>query len=530
MDQGQAYTDLVRRVREGALLESCSSLLGWDERTYMPRQGSAHRAEQMALLARLTHEILTAPVIGELLATVEASLPPSPPTPLPPAGGEGSQQPLSPASGERGWGEGDSEAAANVREIRRHYDRAVKLPKELVEELARVTTRAQQVWQEARHANDFAAFQPWLERVVALLRQKAQAIGFKSVAYDALLDEYEPGATTGEITKLFAALRTELVSLIAAIIASGRKPRRDLLECEYPIEQQQCFGREAASAIGFDFSSGRLDVTTHPFCSGIGPGDCRITTRYNTRHFNESFFGILHEAGHGIYEQGLPAAHFGTPLGTAASLGIHESQSRLWENQVGRGRPFWEHFFPRARQAFPAALGDVSLEDFLFAINEVQPSFIRVEADEATYNMHIILRFELEQALVSGDLKPADVPGAWNEKFSHFFNLTPPTDAQGCLQDIHWSMGGLGYFPTYTLGNLYAAQFMEQAHHDLPDLDDDFRAGRFQGLKGWLNEKIHGVGQRHRAGELCRRVTGRPLSHQPLMAYLHRKYGDLYHL
>ncbi len=319
MDHGSAYTELLRRVREGALLESCANVLGWDERTYMPHQGSAHRAEQMGLLARLTHEMLTAPILGELLAIVEGS-------------------PLI----------RDADAAANVREIRRHYDRAVKLPKELVEELARVTTRAQQVWQEARQANDFAAFQPWLEKVVALTRLKAEAIGYKSVPYDALLDEYEPGATTAEITKLFAALRSDLVPLVSAIAASGRRPRRDLLEREYPVEQQKQFGQAAATAIGFDFDAGRLDVTTHPFCSGIGPGDCRITTRYNPHHFNESFFGILHEAGHGIYEQGLPAEHFGTPLGTFASLGIHESQSRLWENQVGRGRPFWEHFFPRA--------------------------------------------------------------------------------------------------------------------------------------------------------------------------------------
>jgi carboxypeptidase Taq len=503
MNHHQAYTELLRRVREGALLESCAGLLGWDERTYMPHRGSAHRSEQMALLARLTHEMLTEPVIGELLATVEES-------------------PL--------MRDADGDATANVREIRRNYDRAVKLPKELVEDLARVTTRAQLVWQEARKANDFVAFRPWLEKVVALLRQKAQAIGYKDVPYDALLDEYEPGATTAEITTQFTALRAELVPLVSAIITSGRQPRRDLLEREYSIEQQQRFGQLAAAALGFDFDAGRLDVTTHPFCSGIGPGDCRLTTRYNVRHFNESFFGILHETGHGIYEQGLPAEHFGSPLGVAASLGIHESQSRLWENQVGRGRPFWEHFFPPAQRAFPTALGDVSLEDFLFAINDVKPSFIRVEADEATYNMHIILRFELEQALISGDLKPADVPGAWNENFKQFFNLTPPTDAQGCLQDIHWSMGGLGYFPTYTLGNLYAAQFMEQARRDMPDLESEFRSGRFQGLKGWLNEKIHRHGQRYRAGELCKRVTGRPISHQPLMAYLRGKYAPLYHL
>jgi carboxypeptidase Taq len=502
MDALQAYTELLRRVREGALLESCANVLGWDERTYMPRQGSAHRAEQMALLARLSHEMLTDPILGDLLATVETS---------------------------SLVGDTSSDAAVNVREIRRQYDRAVKLPNVLVEELARVTTRAQQVWQEARQADDFAAFQPWLEKVVALLRQKAQAIGYKTVAYDALLDEYEPGATTAEITTLFAALRADLVPLVSAIAASGRRPRRDLLQRDYPIEQQKQFGQAAAAAIGFDFDSGRLDVTTHPFCSGIGPGDCRITTRYNPRYFNESFFGILHEAGHGLYEQGLPAEHYGTPRGTFTSLGIHESQSRLWENQVGRGRPFWEHFFPRARQAFPV-LGDVGLDDFLFAINDVQPSFIRVEADEATYNMHIILRFELEQALVSGDLQPADVPGAWNEKFQQFFALTPPTHAKGCLQDIHWSMGGIGYFPTYTLGNLYAAQFMEQARRDMPDLNDEFHAGRFQGLKGWLNEKIHRAGQRYRSGELCQHVTGRPLSHQPLMSYLRGKYAPLYGL
>jgi carboxypeptidase Taq len=501
MDPNQAYAELIRRIKDYSLLGSCASVLGWDERTYMPHQGSAHRAEQMALLARLTHEMLTAPEIGTLLAEVEQA-----PLVLDP----------------------EADPAVNVREIRRHYDRAVKLPKELVEEIARVTIRAQQVWQEARQANNFAAFQPWLEKIVHLKRREAEAVGYAAVPYDALLDEYEPGATTAEITRVFADLRAELVPLVAGITASGRKPRRDILEREYPVDRQQVFGQAAAAAIGFDFDSGRLDTTTHPFCSGMGPGDCRITTRYNVRHFNDAFFGILHEAGHGIYDQGLDPAHFGTPRGSAVSLGIHESQSRLWENQVGRSQPFWEHFFPRARQVFLGALRDVSRDDFLFAINDVQPSYIRVEADEATYNMHIILRFELEQALVSGDLKPADAPAAWNEKFRQFFQLTPPTDALGCLQDIHWSMGGLGYFPTYTLGNLYAAQFMERARQDLGDLDGDFRRGEFGRLRGWLNEKIHRPGQRYRARDLCQRVTGKPLSHQPLLAYLRNKYAPLY--
>lgn len=501
MDTNQAYSQLLAQIKEARLLESAGGVLGWDERTYMPAQGSAHRAEQMALIARMTHEMLTTPRVGELLQAVESALTPR---------------------------EADSDKAVNAREIRRVYDRAVKMPKELVEELARTTTRAQGVWQETRQRNDFTAFQPWLEKIVALKRQEAQAVGYKDVPYDALLDEYEPGATTAEITKTFAELRKDLVPLVAAIIDSGKKPKRDILHREFPVDRQQVFGQEAAAAIGFDFTSGRLDITTHPFCSGIGPGDCRLTTRYNARHFNEGFFGILHEAGHGIYDQGLEPAHFGTPLGSAVSLGIHESQSRLWENQVGRGRPFWEHFFPRARQVFPNTLSDVSLDDFYFAINDVQPSFIRVEADEATYNLHIILRFELEQALVSGDLKPADVPGAWNDKFQRMFQLTPANHALGCLQDIHWSMGGLGYFPTYTLGNLYAAQFMDQARQDLGGLEDDFRRGDFGRLKTWLNDKVHRPGQRYRPRDLCRHITGKNLTHQPLLAYLRRKYAPLY--
>jgi carboxypeptidase Taq len=497
----QAYAELIRLIKESSLLGSCAAVLGWDERTYMPRQGSGHRAEQMALLARMTHEMLTAPEVGRLLSDVEGSALVR---------------------------EQDSVAAANVREIRRSYDRSSKLPKELVEELARVTTRAQQAWQEAREADDFAAFQPWLEKVVRLKREEAEAIGYKSVPYDALLDEYEPGATTSEITGVFNELRSELVPLVAAIVGANRQPRRDLLEREYPADRQHAFAQECARTIGFDFEAGRLDVTAHPFCSGIGPGDTRLTTRYNPRRFSDGFFGTLHEAGHGIYDQGLDHEHYGTPAGSAVSLGIHESQSRLWENQVGRSRFFWEYFFPQARRTFPEALAEVDLDDFVFSINQVRPSYIRIEADEATYNLHIMLRFELEQALVSGDLKPADVPTAWNEKFSQAFPLKVPTDALGCLQDIHWSMGGIGYFPTYTLGNLYAAQFMEQARADLGALDADFRRGEFGRLKRWLNEKIHRPGQRHRATDLCRRVTQKPLSHRPLVNYLRNKYAALY--
>src|SRR5262245_8888924 len=498
-----AYAELICRTKEAAILSSCGAALGWDERTYMPRNGSAFRGDQMALVARLTHEMTTDPKVGECLAAVEGS-------------------DLVENS--------ESATAVNVREIRRGYDRAVKLPKDLVEELARVTTRAQQVWQEARAANDFASFCPWLERVIALKRREADAVGYKEHPYDALLDEYEPGATAAQVRQVFAALSAELVPLIATIGQSSRKPRRDILERDYPVDMQQSFVRRAAEAIGFDFESGRLDVTTHPFCSGIGPGDCRITTRYNPRFFNEAFFGVLHETGHGLYEQGLPTDHFGTPLGSYCSLGIHESQSRLWENQVGRGRPFWEHFFPKARQVFPGALADVVLDDFHFAINEARPSLIRVEADEATYNLHIILRFELELSLLTGELKAADLPGAWNERFTRMFGLTPPDDRRGCLQDIHWSMGGIGYFPTYTLGNLYAAQFMRAARQQLPGLEAGFARGEFRPLKSWLNEKVHRLGRSYWSDALCRRVTGEGLRHEPLIDYLRDKYAALYRL
>jgi carboxypeptidase Taq len=493
------YDDLLQRWREAALLGSCAALLGWDERTMLPRNGSNHRAEQMALLARLIHERMTSPVIGERLAHLEG-------------------QPLA------------DDQAANVREIRRQFRRATRLPVELVEELARVTTQSQQIWQEAKETNNFAAFCPWLEKIVALKRREADAVGFDSHPYDALLDEYEPGMTTAELTSLFADLSAELAPLVAQIAASPRRPETAIVlrdSPDFPIDSQQQFGRAVAVAVGFDFDAGRLDSTSHPFCCTIGPGDCRITTRYSQKHFNESFFGILHEAGHGIYEQNLPGDRYGTPLGSACSMGIHESQSRLWENQVGRSRPFWEHFYPKAQAAFPVLAG-VSLDQFFFAVNDVRPSFNRVEADEATYNLHIILRFELEQALVTGDLQPADVPDAWNRRFEELLGLKVPDDKNGCLQDIHWSFGGLGYFPTYTLGNLYAAQFMAKAREDLPSLDDDFRRGEFARLKSWLTTNIHCHGQRYRAAELCRRLTGKAPDHRPLIAYLRAKYAELY--
>ena len=499
----EAYDDLIQRVRQISLLGSCSAVLHWDRETSMPPKGAQHRAAQHALLAGMCHEQFTDPKLGDLLAACEA-------TPL-------VADPL-------------ADEAVNVRELRRTYDRATKLPRDLVEEIARVTSLAHGEWVEARKKSDFAHFQPWLEKIVALKIREADCYGHQGNRYDALLEDYEPGATTDWVSGVLAPLRDELVGLLDAIKGASRQPDTAILHRTYPLDRQKLFGRLAAAAMGFDFQAGRLDVVPHPFCIGIGPGDTRLTTRYNEHDLGDGLFSIIHEAGHGLYDQGLPAEHWGTPRGEAVSLGIHESQSRMWENLVARGLPFWRHFFPIAQQFFPDALADVALDDFHFAANTVRPSFIRVDADEVTYNLHIILRFELEQALLSGDLPVADLPGAWNEKFTAMLGITPPDDAQGCLQDVHWSGGGIGYFPTYTLGNLNAAQLFAAAREAIPDLDTAFARGQFGDLLAWLREHIHALGQRHRAPQLIERVTGQPLSHTALMAHLRAKFEPLYGL
>lgn len=492
-----AYTALCLRERERATLGSTASLLGWDERTYLPAKGQAFRGDQLALLARLCHEQLIDTETDDLLQQAE-------------------NEKLSDAE------------KSNVKGIRRLFDRAVKMPTELVVALAKATSAGQNAWEPAKHNSDFASFQPYLETIIKLKREEAQAVGYVDHPYDALVDEFEPGARTKDLKTLFTGLQAELVPLIAAIQESSTKAPREILARNYPVEQQRQLSEWIAEQIGFDRNAGRLDVTVHPFCSGIAPGDCRITTRYNEHAFAEAFFGTLHETGHGIYEQNLPSEHFGTPLGTACSLGIHESQSRLWENFVGRSLPFWKANWAKVQGTFKTTLQDVTQEQFYSAINDVRPSFIRIEADEATYNLHIILRFELEQALMTGDLGVAELPTAWNDRFQKMFGLKVPQDSMGCLQDVHWSAGLMGYFPTYTLGNLYAAQFMEQARKDIPGLEADIASGKYLPLKQWLTERIHSQGQRYSATELCERITKQPLSHGPLMNYLKGKYRGIY--
>ncbi len=477
-----AYEELVRLSRERALLASCVALLAWDEETYMPPGGATHRAEQLAYLAGLEHDKATDPRLGERLADVDNS------------------DLVSDLS---------SDAAVNVREWRRQYDRQTRLPRPLVEETARVTSLAQAEWAAARREADFARFRPWLERVTALKRREADAIGSMAEPYDALLDEYEPGATARDLDRLFAELSGGLSELAGRLAEAPRRPNAAVLHRDYPAERQRAFGRIAAAALGYDFRRGRLDDTTHPFFSTIGPGDCRITTRYHPRDFGDAFFSTLHEVGHGLYEQALDPAAYGLPVGEAPSLGAHEAQARLWENAVGRRRSFWEHFFPLARRDFPEALGDVGLAEFYFAVNGVEPSLIRVRADEVTYDLHILARFRLERVLIAGDLLPADLPAAWNEVHRRLLGVSPRDDAEGCLQDGHWAAGLFGYFPTYTLGNVIAAQLFARAEADLGGMDDAFVRGDFSGLLEWLRDRFYSLGGRFPTARLVEEATGR---------------------
>jgi carboxypeptidase Taq len=502
-DDARLYRQACDHNRQTALLGSIQAVLEWDERTMLPSSAAEYRAEQIVLLSGLGHQRQTDPRYGEWLGRLAAS-------PL-------ATDPY-------------SDAGATIRELRRQYDRAVKLPQSLVEAIARAGVLGQHAWQEARRTARFSLFQPCLEEMLALKRQQAEALGYPQSPYDALLDEYEPGALASDLTRILAALGNELAPLVAEIHESGRRGDLSVLQRHFPPEAQEAFGRETAARIGFDFQRGRLDPTVHPFCTRLGPHDCRITTRYHPQHFNAAFFGILHEAGHALYEQGLSAQHFGLPLGSAVSLGIHESQSRLWENMVGRSFPFWQYLYGDAQRRFPESLGDVPRESFFFAVNDVRPSLIRVEADEATYNLHILIRFELEQALLTDDLRVADLPGAWNAAYQKYLSVEPRDDAGGVLQDVHWSAGLIGYFPTYALGNLAAAQFYAAADEELGGLDQKIAEGQFLPLREWLRDKVYSPGQRYPAGELIRRATGRPLSHQPLIQYLRAKLGPLYGL
>ncbi|MFM7136616.1 MAG: carboxypeptidase M32 [Planctomycetota bacterium] len=500
----ETFAAAREHARRSAVLATVDALVGWDERTKMPPAAGAWRAEQAAELAAIVHRRRTDPLQGERLAALAAG-------------------PLASS--------GTPEEQATIRLLKHDFDKQARLPARLVEELARTTIAAQQAWVAARAASCWADLAPWIERVFALKREQAACQRPDLDPYDSLLDDYEPGGRWRAIAPRFAELRERIVPLVQACAAATRRPDdRVLTERRYPVAAQQAFVREVAARIGFDFTRGRLDSTDHPFCTSLGPDDCRITTRWDERFLPTALFGVLHEAGHGLYDQGLRPEWYGLPPGEAASLGIHESQSRLWENLVGRSRPFWEWCFPLARQAFPAALADADADTLHEALLVVRPSFIRVEADEVTYNLHIMLRFDLERAVLQGQLPVADLPAAWDERFEQDFGLRPPNAAAGVLQDIHWSAGLVGYFPTYTLGNLYAAQVMAAAGRRLGDLDGPFAAGDFAPLLSWLRSEIHAAGRMLESDPLVERATGMPVSADWLADSLRRRYGPAHGL
>ncbi len=483
-------------------LNAAASALEWDQETYMPPGAAAVRALQIATLRKLAHEHLTDETIGTLLDRLAPEV----------AG-------LDPAS----------TAAALVRETRRDYERARKLPSRLVSALAEASANAREAWKTARENDSFDTFAPHLERLVALNLEKAETLGYEEHVYDPLLDEFEPGMRAAEVEQVFEGLRAKLVPLVHAI-AERPAPDETVLHRPFDPQKQWDFGIAVIRNFGFDFERGRQDFSTHPFTSSFSIFDVRLTTRVDEHFFNPGFFGTLHEAGHGLYEQGIDPALDRTPLASGTSLGMHESQSRLWENLVGRSLPFWKHYYPHLQKTFPESLDDVDLDTFYRAVNKVAPTFIRVEADEVTYNLHIMLRFELEKEMLEGRLSIADLPEAWNAKMAAYLGLEPETDTEGVLQDIHWSLGAFGYFPTYALGNLMSAQLFDQAKIDLPDLEMKIGEGDFEALLGWLRKHIHRFGRKKTATAILKDTTGEGLQSESWLAYIREKYGRLYDL
>ena len=491
---------LLDRWAEFEDLTRAAQVLEWDQETMLPDGGAPARSEHLATLAKVSHEKIVSRDFRKALKEAES--------------GTG----LSPRE------------RAMVREARREFDRASRIPGPLVEELSRAESRALAAWRKAFRDSRWGDFEGHLITLVRLKRRVADAVGYADVAYDAHLDVFEPGATVKQLDPLLGELKEATIPLVRKIAASRRRPDPTILTRTFPHATQMAFSRSVAEAMGFDFSKGRIDLSTHPFCSGFSTGDVRLTTRVMENDLRPCLFGVIHEAGHGLYEQGLDEKLQRTPLGAAVSLGIHESQSRLWENILGRGLPFWRHFLPKLKAAFPGVLDDVTLEAFHFAVNEVEPSFIRVEADEVTYNLHVVLRYEMEKGLFDGSIKPKSVPDVWNRKMKELLGVVPQRASEGALQDVHWAAGLMGYFPTYSLGNLYGAQLWDRLKQDLPGVEKGVAKGELLPVRDWMRKKVHRPGREFSAAELVRRATGKAPDPKHFVHYITEKYGALYDL
>jgi carboxypeptidase Taq len=492
---------LKERTREISHLGSAAAVLGWDQQCYMPPGAAAARADHLATMSKLIHEKFTSDEMGKLIEE---------------AARETEGMPF------------ESDDASLVRVIKKDFERETKVPTELVAEETKTTALAHEEWVAARKANNYKHFQPWLEKIVDIERRIAEARGYKDQIYDALMDPFEPGMKTSEVEAIFDAIRPELVQIVKDIKDSGVEVDSSILHRKYAIDKQREITNDVASRIGFDFKTGRQDEAAHPFCTSFATSDVRITTRFDENFLSGSVFATMHEAGHAMYEQGFPEHFEGTPLRGGASLGFHESQSRMWENQVGRSRPFIEYYFPILQEKFPESLGDVSVDQFYRAANKVEPSLIRVEADEVTYGLHIMLRFELEKEMIAGRVDFNTLPDLWNSKMEEYLGITPDSDANGVLQDVHWSSGIIGYFPTYQLGNLISAQLWEMIRNEITDLDDQIRRGEFSNLLSWLRKNVHAHGCKFEPADLIQRITGKPLDSKPYLTYLRSKFGTIY--
>ena len=499
----KTYKTLTDLANEIAYFESASALLDWDQQTHLPKSGADFRAAQLAYFAGEIHQRRTSPKLldwmNELIESPD-------------------------------FAQAPTELKTNVSVLKREHEKSSKIPNDLVKAMAQASAQGHQYWLDAREKNDFKLLASPLENIFKLKREQSEAVGYTDSPYDVHIDDYEPGCTTQSIKEQFGAIKNDLVEITSAASNAPNQPSTYVLEADVHTKNQKALSKKISQEIGFDYNRGRLDESAHPFSSGLGPDDIRITTRYNEQSFEESLFGTLHEAGHAMYEQGLRADQYGLASGKYCSLGIHESQSRLWENLVGRSRGFWIHFYDLTKDLTNGALDDVPLNTFYRAINAVRPSLIRVEADEVTYNLHIIIRFELELDMIEGSLSITDLPDAWNQKYKDYLGITPDSYNTGVMQDIHWSAGLIGYFPTYTLGNIYASQLFNKANDELGDLNTLFEQGEFHSLRNWLNKNVHQLGRRYDAVKLIEHVTGAPANPIHLISYLRAKVSDIYDL
>lgn len=494
------FRQLVRKISSyGEAL----ALMGWDLRTGAPRKGAELRADTIGVLATEHFKLSVSKEMGGYIEILSRS---------------------------DVFEQLEDNDKRIVQDVRKEYELNEKIPPEKIQKYSSLTTHAQTVWEEAKHNDDFKGFEPLLSEIVAMKRDFIDYWGVKETRYDTLLDMYEPDLTVAKLDVVFDRLKARLVPLLEKIKQSAHQPDNDFLKQQYDIDQQEKIGHLLLKEMGFDFDAGRLDESVHPFATGLNPGDVRITTNYMPEDVMSAIFSSLHEGGHALYEQNISHDLAGTPLATGTSMGIHESQSRFWENVVGRSRSFWDRYYSDLQKLFPEQLNEVSLDTFYRAANRVENTLIRIEADELTYNLHIIIRYEIEKMLFNEGLDVKDLPKVWNSKYQEYLGITPPNDALGVLQDVHWSGGDFGYFASYSLGNMYAAQMTHTMRKELPDFEKWIAEGNLLPIKEWLTDKIYKYGKSRTPSELIQQITGEDLNPDYLADYLEEKYNEIYHL